>query len=83
MNVKFLQRAADDMRLFLASIVRDIEEKWQWRVREEAGKNLTRKVADDLAIGERTIDTCAHGAEIALPEFRTDRGSGELSIRQL
>ena len=37
-------------------------------------------MAEDFAVGERAIDCRAHGAEIALADFRVDRRAGELAV---
>ena len=40
-------------------------------------------VAENLTIGERAIDRRAHGAEVALADFRIDRCTGEFAVGKI
>ena len=66
----------------LARVVRHVEQQSEIGIGKEMAEDPARVMADDLAVGERAIDGGAHGAEIALADFRFDRRTGELAVGQ-
>ena len=52
----------------LTGIVRHIVEQRQLGLRKDFRECLAHEMRDDLPIGERAVDACAHGAEIVLAD---------------
>ena len=44
------------------------------------GENTPRVVTENFSVGQRAVNRRAHGAEIALANFRIDRRAGEFSV---
>ena len=64
----------------LAGVVRHVVEERQPRLRQHAAEDLPHQVGEDLAVGERAVDPCAHRAEIVLADLGINRRAGELAI---
>ncbi len=62
----------DAMPLDLAGVVRHIEQQLEMRPWEQRRKDLARQMTDDLPIGNRAVNSSAHGALVALPDRRID-----------
>src|SRR5208337_3931694 len=74
--------AAVDMRLNLASIVRNDEKERKLRVREELRKNAPCEVPDDLAVRQRTVNCASHRAKITLSQIGCYRRVSKLAVRK-
>jgi hypothetical protein len=64
-NIQFAFLAIHDVLFDFASIVRAVELQLQVAAWKEIHENPPSVVANDFAIGQRTIDHRTHGAEIA------------------
>ena len=82
-DVELAGVAGHDVRFQLAGVVRYVVDEVEAAAGHHVGEHLAGEVGDHLAVGQRTIDRRAHGAEIALPQRRFDRRAGEFAIRQV
>lgn len=83
MNEEFALASVDRMPLNLAGVVRDIKQKLQVATGEEVGKNPACVMAENFAVGQRTVNCCAHCSEITGADLRVDRSAGEFSVAKL
>jgi len=82
MDVELTCAATDEMRLDLAGVVRNVEKQGKLGVLKELRENTAGQVSDDLAIGERAVDSAAHRAEITLAEIGLYGRLGKFAIRE-
>jgi hypothetical protein len=75
-------RPVQDMLLDFAGVMRDVVEQREGVLRQNICEHLPDEMRDDLTVGKRAVDPCAHRAEIILPHFRIDRGGRQFTIRQ-
>jgi hypothetical protein len=70
------------MLFFLARVVGHIIEEDEVCLGEDFPESLAGEVSDDLAIGEGTIHSRPHGAEISLAQRGANGSAGELTVWQ-
>ena len=83
MNKKVAALASHRVGFELARVVRDIEKKSQLVAGKKVVKHAPCVVAENFAVGQRTIDGRAHGSEIAVAEFRSDWRACEIAVGQI
>ena len=83
MNEQITVPAIDRMPFDLAGIVGDVEQQAHITVGKKVTENAPCVVAEDLTIGECTVDRGPHRAEVALADLRVDRGAGEFAVSEL
>ena len=69
-------RPVDNMLLDFAGVMRNVVQQFERGLWQQVGEDLPHEVRDDLTVGESAIDRRAHRAEILLPHFGVNRGTG-------
>src|SRR5262245_5414855 len=70
------------MLLGLAGVVRNIVQERQLGLRMNVAESLPYEMGNDLAVGERAVNSGSHGAKIGFSDGRTNGCASQFPVRQ-